>query len=629
MILPKSPPSVDDAIYECLDMDNPKSFFLLAGAGSGKTRSLVTVLKRFRDENVNKLKLRGQKVAIITYTNAACNEIKDRLNYDPAFVVSTIHSFSWELINPFQHDIREWVRNDLETEIENLKIKQSKGRAGTKAAIDRERKLKTKTKKLEEIDEIRKFIYNPNGVNSGKASLNHADVIKIASDFLLSQDLMQKILINKFPILLIDECQDTKKELIDSLLKIQFTHNKQFSLGLFGDLMQRIYVDGKKDLMEIIPEDWIKIEKTINYRSPVRVIKLINKIRSYVDDHIQEPYKSNEKGVVRLFILEANNNLDKNKLESRITEKMSQITNDNSWTDSKEGVKTLTLEHHMAASRSGFGEILNPLYKVNSNSTGLLDGTLSGIPFFTTQVLPLVKAKISNDEFLVAQLVRKHSLLLKGKYLKENKNPVKAIQKANKAVNSIASLFNDGSDPTLLSILKNVEETGLFPIPEVLDPIAVRSTEIKDDDDSEENNKNTDYDENIDAWDKALNATFSQLEAYADYISDKSKFGTHQGVKGLEFPRVMVILDADEERGFLFSYEKLFGAKDPTATDITNEKEGKETSIDRTRRLFYVTCSRAENSLAIVAYTQEPEKVKKYVTEQKWFEEDEVILDFK
>ena len=53
--------------------------------------------------------------------------------------------------------------------------------------------------------------------------------------------------------------------------------------------------------------------------------------------------------------------------------------------------------------------------------------------------------------------------------------------------------------------------------------------------------------------------------------------------------------------------------------------EGKETSIDRSRRLFYVACSRAEKSLAIVAYTHAPEKVKQHVIAQAWFEESEII----
>ena len=50
--------------------------------------------------------------------------------------------------------------------------------------------------------------------------------------------------------------------------------------------------------------------------------------------------------------------------------------------------------------------------------------------------------------------------------------------------------------------------------------------------------------------------------------------------------RVLAILDDDEARGFLFSYEKLFGAKETSDTDKKNMKVGKETSIDRTRRLF-------------------------------------------
>lgn len=87
----------------------------------------------------------------------------------------------------------------------------------------------------------------------------------------------------------------------------------------------------------------------------------------------------------------------------------------------------------------------------------------------------------------------------------------------------------------------------------------------------------------------------------------------------------MVILDDEEARGFLFSYEKLVGAKEPSETDIKNQKEGKETSNERTLRLFYVTCSRAEEGLAILAYTKEPEKVKNFVLSEGWFQENEVI----
>ena len=63
---------------------------------------------------------------------------------------------------------------------------------------------------------------------------------------------------------------------------------------------------------------------------------------------------------------------------------------------------------------------------------------------------------------------------------------------------------------------------------------------------------------------------------------------------------------------------------DDVMTDLKNEEEGNDTSIDRTRRLFYVTCSRAEKSLAIIAYSSNPEMVKQHVLTNGWFEEIEI-----
>ncbi len=213
---------VDNEMYNCLNLDSPKSFFLFAGAGSGKTRSLVEVLKQFRANKIFKLRKNGQKVAIITYTNAACDEIKSRLEFDSAFHVSTIHSFAWELINPYIQDIRNWLKHDLECEITNLKEKQSKAKnTNTKTYIDRASKIEIKTERLNLLPTIKKFTYNPNGDNLGRDSLSHAEVIKITADFILQKPLMQNILIRKFPILLIDESQDTKKELIDAFFEVQ------------------------------------------------------------------------------------------------------------------------------------------------------------------------------------------------------------------------------------------------------------------------------------------------------------------------------------------------------------------------------------------------------------------------
>ena len=213
--------TVDDEIYSCLDLDKPKSFFLFAGAGSGKTRSLVEVLNRFRENNIHRLRTNAQQVAIITYTNAACDEIKRRLEFDTAFSVSTIHSFAWELIKPYTYDIKALLRVRLQNDIDELEVAQSKGRAGSKAAEDRPRQIASKRKRLESLSTVRKFTYNPNGENSGKDSLNHAEVIALTAELLSSRPLLQTILIRKFPVLLVDESQDTKKELIEVLFTVQ------------------------------------------------------------------------------------------------------------------------------------------------------------------------------------------------------------------------------------------------------------------------------------------------------------------------------------------------------------------------------------------------------------------------
>ena len=618
----KTTNSVDEEIYSCLNLEDPKSFFLFAGAGSGKTRSLVEVLKRFRKNNVRRLRLKGQKVAIITYTNAACDEIKRRLDFDSTFCVATIHSFSWELICPHQNDIREWLRTQLQTEISDLEAAQLKGRAGTKAAADRPKQIAAKKRRLESLDQIKKFTYNPNGDNSGRDSLNHADVIKLTADFLMKRQLMQSILVLKYPILLIDESQDTKEELIEAFFTVQKAHATDFSLGLFGDTMQRIYLDGKADLGQDIPDDWATPAKTVNYRCPKRIVTLINRIRADVDHQSQDAHKSDEVGFVRLFIADTNTSLDKREFENSVCHRMAEITGDESWRDLREGNKTLTLEHHMAALRGGFSDFFSPLYGVDKLKTGLLDGSLSGIALFATKILPLIKSKQANEQFSVSRLVQKYSPLLAKEVMKRSERPQEEIAKARQAVNSLYALWDGGADPTLISILKETYRSGLFQVPDSLVLIAARQ-----DEDLAAAEDDNDADPIIDAWDNALQSRFSQFGEYVRYISDQSQFGTHQGIKGLQFPRVMVILDDEEARGFLFSYDKLFGAKEPSSTDLKNKTEGKETGIDRTRRLFYVTCSRAENSLAIIAYTKNPNKVKSYVISQDWFSEDEVVCD--
>jgi DNA helicase-2/ATP-dependent DNA helicase PcrA len=614
--------NVDVEITKCLDLDNPVSFFLFAGAGSGKTRSLVSALQALRDKYGYQLARDARRVAVITYTNAACDEIKHRLDFDPLVEVSTIHSFIWALVRGYNADIRAWLKVNLAREIAEIEEAQRKGRAG-KAADERARSIASKSKRLESLDSISKFVYSPTGDNRARDSLNHTEVIAIGSAFLQEKPALQGILINRFPFLLIDESQDTNKHLIDALFFVQHHYPKKFALGLFGDMMQRIYADGKVGLATMIPATWAKPTKTMNHRCPKRIVRLINKIRSTEDNHVQMPRTDQFEGAARCFIL-PQQTPDKQKAELQVAGRMAEITGDQGWSANAD-FKTLTLEHHMAARRMGFLAVFEPLYKVDRLRTGLLDGSLPALAFFTVNILPLLDALKRGDDFAVAALVRRQSPLLDKAALRDagDKQPGR-IEMAGKAVQELWTLCN-GKDPNLLDVLQRVATDKLFEAPEALKPFvapseqpAITSSELPGDAD--------DRDDIAAAWAAFLNAPISQIEAFSQYISGTSKFDTHQGVKGLEFPRVMVVMDDEEARGFMFSYEKLFGAKPKTDTDKKNESSGAETSLDRTRRLFYVTCSRAEKSLALVAYSANPDAVKKTLTEQGWFDASEVEM---
>jgi len=600
---------VDDEIQQCFSKINPKSFFMFAGAGSGKTRSLINALTFLDKEMGQSLSANGKQIAVITYTNAACDEISRRLQYKPIFAVSTIHSFLWELIKSHQSDIKKWVTASIKQEIADLNEKQTKGRGGN-AAIKRADDIKRKTERLSKIETIKRFSYNPNGENIGYDSLNHSEVIKMGSDFIATEDTMQKILVNKYPILLIDESQDTKKELVDALFVAHDKYKQDFIVGMFGDTMQKIYMDGKENLSACIPDDWEQPKKIMNHRSATRIVDLANIIRSAVDGQWQRPRSDAEGGTVRLFIASASAN--KENIERQVAEIMSKESIDEKWLDASE-YKSLILEHHMAASRFGFQNLYAPLKESGAFETSLLDGSIAELSFLSNIISPLVKAYQSGNDFNVSKIVRQYSPLLDKKTLAANPEvQMDSLQKAETAVDDLMKLWTSGETPVCVDVIRAIHSSGLFKLSERTEYILAPYEDGED-------AKTT-------ALRKAISVSFDELERYAAYVTDNTRFATHQGIKGLQFPRVMVIMDDAEARGFLFSYEKLFGAKAKTDTDLKNEKEGKDTSIMRTARLFYVACTRAEKSLAIVAYTENIDAVKSTALANKWFVEEEIVF---
>jgi DNA helicase-2/ATP-dependent DNA helicase PcrA len=273
--------------------------------------------------------------------------------------------------------------------------------------------------------------------------------------------------------------------------------------------------------------------------------------------------------------------------------------------------------------------LFDALHPVDRLNTGFLDGSLSGLRFFSQLILPLANAREIGDSFSIARIVRQNSPLLSREALKESKNQKQHLINVKKIVDGLLSKWTDDNEPKLIEVLHYVAENNLFSIPDSLLPIALRDSEEQNLAATklfeEEDNIDDPRDEIIEAWDRALNAPFCELRVYFLYVSNLAKFGTHQGVKGLEFDRVMVIIDDKESRGFMFKYEKLFGAEPLSRTDRENIEAGRESAVDRARRLLYVTCSRAEKSLAIVAYTANPSAVKQKVISSGWFEENEIV----
>jgi len=590
---------VDTAIEKSII--EKKHFFMFAGAGSGKTRSLKNALDFIAKQQGRDLSVQSKSVAVISYTNAACDEIMRRVGYNPLFVVSTIHSFLWELIKPFQKDIKKWVIINLDKKVKEFETKQASPRRRNDYSVD----IDKAKRKLERAKTINKFTYQPNGENTGRNSLDHSQVISMGTEFISESITLQKVLVSKYPILLIDESQDTKKELIDAIIKIESVYADEFIIGMFGDMMQRIYADGKDGLENIVPDTWVRPDKVMNHRSNKRIIQLANSIRDSIDGKVQQARSDKLEGIVRLFIVP--NGINKDEVENIIYSYMAKTCADDKWVEPNER-KTLVLEHSMAASRIGFEGIYRALAKEFAQT--FRDGDIAELNFLMNVIDPLIVASQQNDSFALMKLIRKK---LKPERYIEHETQVHILIDVKEKINALASLWGNENEPSCIDIYRMLAPMKLFDLPERIESVLAKPVENEDS-------------TRLEALREGLSVPYSELLAYWNYVNDNTQFATHQGIKGLEFDRVSVIMDDESAGGFLFSYEKLFGAKSLTDTDIKNIKDGKDSSISRTRRLLYVTCTRAKESLVLIAYTSNVEAVMKTVISNKWFEPHEVLV---
>ena len=598
--------NIDLQLKECVSNEKRKSFFLFAGAGSGKTYSLIKLLENIQNVWGNKLMREHRQVAVITYTNAATDEIMRRIDYNPLFHVSTIHSFVWDSIKTYQKDIKARYLKRLQANIDELqaKIDATKNKETKTYKVNQE-KINHLIERKEAKEKIDKFIYNPNGDNLKANSLNHSDVIEIGTQMLQVNLLLQQIITQQYPFMLIDESQDTRSGLVDAFFTIQKNFPNDFTLGLIGDIKQRIYMDGKADIKNLIPADWEKPEKVMNYRCSKRIIQLANKISSVLDGSEQQARDDAPEGYVHLFLVNSHNVLDKNAKELDVRAKMSAITGDEQWNSD---VKVLTLEHRMAAVRLDFEDFYELFARLPKYQMSFLQGEMAEMSFFANMFFPLMTMLKENDGIGVLNLLKKKSPLSEAV---PDRDYPEMLGKIRNVLDELRS--SNLEEMKVSEIIEFVQRNMLFAIPGHL-ILALNSKEEEVDKDDKESL----------AWVRALQLPLRQFKAYDDYVHERTPYATHQGVKGLEFPRVLVLIDEEAAKGNMFSYEKLFNVTPLSQTDIKNKEMGKENSIDRTSRLFYVTCTRAKESLAILMYTSNTERAKQTAIHNGWFRKNEI-----
>lgn len=632
---------VVDEIVGLLTAPKPRSFFLFAGAGSGKTHTLKEVLVRLTgrvDAHPNgqafaaNLRREGRQLAVVTYTNNASDEIERRLASNPLVTVSTIHTFCWRLIEGFDDDIRAGLLVGVNTSITKKEAEEpgemtDSGKRRNKDVLDRMKRkwahelegLRADRGSLAEIDH---FTYSPDQKRFGAGALTHAQVIAAAVWLLQNRRTLRRILVDQHPIVFIDESQDTSKSVLHSLLALE--RETELRLGLIGDHRQRIYMEGEQTLPQVIPDAWARPALRLNRRCPHRVVRLLNAVwLAKIDGRTETPAGGEQHalstrpvGAVRLY-MGSTNEEDKPAAERRCALHMAVETGDPSWSDHAGGYKLLVLEHQLAAERNGFGELYRHLHRYDENRAKTNE--IGVFSVFRDVMLPLFEAAGADghvDAWNVQDLLARHAAELDVTNLSKLDAGAQrsAFARVGESARRLLALWAAG-DPDLASLLRATHETGLLGLePQLLEALATQPAV----------GMPTSSTTRAELLAGALLQPWSAYRRYHQYAEGLQSTGTHQGVKGSEFERVLVVCDDDAAGGNLFAYEKLLGAKPPSDSDQTNEQAGKETSIDRTLRLFYVTCSRARESLAVVIWTTNPTDVAARMTGLGWFAAGEI-----
>jgi DNA helicase-2/ATP-dependent DNA helicase PcrA len=598
--------AADVDIKTCITASPPQSFVVRAGAGSGKTTSLLKAIEWVISAHGANMRMRKQKVACITYTELAANEILTDVNANPLVHVSTIHSFYWAIVKSFQADIKLWTQAAIKQKLEKLveKANNFTSRVQTATRESNKNDQERCRKHLDALEKVRTFTYSI-GSDYSKGVLGHEDILQLTNFLLQERPLFRKLVALNYPFVFIDESQDTFKEVVTSFRLVEAQMRGKFCLGFFGDPMQEIFMRGSGEIP--LGEDWQAITKPENFRSAKQILDVANAIRAQGDgmEQIRGLHEDVDgkpqlvQGSARMFVLPKTMNrteaLEKVRAWSGIADK------DEGWTTPELATKVLVIVHRIAAKRLGFEGIYAALSEKvpEAIKEGMQDGTGWPVRPFLTFALPLVASTRAGNEFEAMTLLRQHCPRLAPDSLLGN-GAGKVLQEVSTAVRRLAEILETPS-ASIGDVAVHLRDTGLWAFDERFEQALPRTTTATEA--PELNSSDL-------AVKKMLACPAQELRPYERYISEGSPYSTQHGVKGAQFDRVLVVLDEEESNYNTYDYERVFADELSRAADHAAFKADGDNTWSRTLRLLYVCCTRAKRGLVLAFFVTAPEAMK-------------------
>lgn len=539
-----------DEVYGCLE--NNQSFLVEAGAGAGKTYTLVKALHFLIARYEHILPQRHQKIACITFTNVAKDEIDARTDRSPLIYCNTIHAFCWSLISGFQRQLRERLPQlqhwpDRIAEVGDL---------GERAV---------------------EYELGHRSINDRRVSIHHDDVL-ILTIALMDNAKFRRILADKYPIILIDEYQDTNADWVDSIKAHFLGQEGSPQFGFFGDHWQKIYGDG---CGKIEHPSLTVVGKQANFRSVSTIVECLNRMRPELPQFVVDP---DEQGSIRIFHTNPwvgarqtgghwGGDLPTEAADQALQTVLDRLGKDG-WDLAPETTKILMLTHRVLAGKQGYPSIPT----VFAFSESFTNKEHSHIAYFADALEPACEAYLS----------KKYGEMFRA--LGSNVPAIRAQADKNKwseAMDKLIKLRDGGMVGDVVDHLLALRR------PRVPDAVERRERDLRE--------FNPESGEDMPRALKELSdlraVSYREIVALCRYLSGHSPFETKHGVKGAQFENVLVVVGRGWNR---YNFNEML----ELARDATNVPVNKQAAFERNRNLFYVTCSRPKRRLAVL-FTQE------------------------